>query len=106
MEEFQQTISQKNIKLFNLTKENQISKEINQTLVKLLKLKNVQIQMIKIVNNEQDATKKADAQSNLEKFQNEEKKLLRMYIMIFNNLSNNYRLDSLMKQYETLETKK
>ena len=77
LEELQQTITQKNMKLYNLTKENQISKEINQTLVKLLKLKNVQIQMIKIINVEQDA-KKADAQSNLEKFQNEEKKLLRM----------------------------
>jgi len=68
-----------------LVKENQTSKEVNQTLIKLLKLKNVQIQTIKILYDE-TGNRKLEAQRNLDKFQNEEKKLHRMYNLTFSFL--------------------
>jgi len=92
VEEFEREISQKNRKIDKLDKENKLSRDMNQTLVKVLKLKNLQIQANKILSKKEekeqidiDTTKK-----NLEKFENEEKKLLRM-------------LEIKMKQYEEIE---
>lgn len=77
VEELEHTIQQKNMKIYKVTKENQISKDINQTMVKLLKVKNIQIQAQKFSFTE-SGPKKEEAQKNLEKFQEEEKKLLKM----------------------------
>jgi len=70
VEEFEREISQKNRKIDKLDKENKLSRDMNQTLVKVLKLKNLQIQANKILSKKEekeqidiDTTKK-----NLEKF--------------------------------------
>ena len=78
LEELKEDLGQKNTRIYNLTKENHISKEINQTLVKLLKLKNVQIQSIKLLNSEKDLQRKEELQVHIDKFQSEEKKLLKL----------------------------
>jgi len=80
---------EENRKIIKLSEENKISKDVNQTLVKLLKLKNLQIQTDKILNVE-DPTDQERAQNNLEKFKNEEKKLLKI-------------LENVMKKYQEIE---
>ena len=66
------------LQIIKLTKENQISKEVNQTLIKLLKLKTVQNQTLKVLYSEKGIPKE-EAQRNLDKFHNEEKKLHKLY---------------------------
>jgi len=80
---------EENRKIIKLSEENKISKDVNQTLVKLLKLKNLQIQTDKILNVE-DPTNQERARNNLEKFKNEEKKLLKI-------------LERVMKKYQEIE---
>lgn len=79
-EQFEKEIRHKNKKIDKLDKENKLSKDMNQTFVKLLKLKNLQIQANKILSKK-DETDSDTTKKNLEKFENEEKKLLRMSVL-------------------------
>ena len=78
MQELQLEIDSKNYKINNLMRENQISKEINQTLIKLYKIKTI------IADNtnafyDPNNLKKDEAKGNIDKFKLEEKKLIKMY---------------------------
>jgi len=86
IQELRGILTGKNAKITSLTKECETSKEINQTLIRLLKLKNIIIEHNNNLHSDK-ISDKTEILANLEKFKNEEKKLLRL-------------LDSLMKQLE------
>lgn len=93
IKESRRELELKDKEIQKLGKENKLSKDVNQTLVKLLKLKNLQIQATKILSKKEDQISCDIAKSNLEKFENEERKLLRV-------------LEVKMKQYGELENEK
>jgi myosin heavy subunit len=86
IQELRTILAGKNAKLSGLTKECETSKEINQTLIRLLKLKNIIIEQNSNLYNDKIADK-TEILATLEKFKSEEKKLLRL-------------LDTLMRQLE------
>ncbi len=64
----------KDSRIAKIMQENQISKEVNQTLIKLLKLKNLQIKTLRIAFQNSEP----ESDENVKKFQKEEEKLLAM----------------------------
>ena len=86
MQEKQLEIESKNFKITNLTRENQISKELNQTLIKLYKIKTIIADSTNAFYDP-NSNKRDEAKANIDKFKLEEKKLIKTYfLLIFINL--------------------
>ncbi len=73
----EEVMEEKDTKIYKISKDNDISRQINQNMVKILKIKNVQIEIVKIISAATDEGKRQEESKKLEKFKDEEKRLLK-----------------------------